>query len=86
MFLSLPANLMEQHTRWLRLIISLALLAFEREHVAPDIPVLLLLEELPILGHMAAIESAAGQMAGFGVKMWSVLQDLTQIQRHYRHA
>jgi type IV secretion system protein VirD4 len=82
-FLSLPANRMEQHARWLRLIISLALLAFERDHAEPDIPVLLLLEELPVLGHMAAIESAAGQIAGFGVKMWSVLQDLTQLQKHY---
>ena len=82
-FLSLPANRMEQHARWLRLIISLSLLAFEREHVNPDIPVLLLLEEFPVLGHMAAIESAAGQIAGFGIRMWSVLQDLTQLQKHY---
>jgi type IV secretion system protein VirD4 len=32
---------------------------------------------------MRSIETATGFMAGFGVKLWSVLQDLTQIQTHY---
>jgi type IV secretion system protein VirD4 len=36
-----------------------------------------------VLGHMRVIESAAGQMAGFGVKLWVILQDLGQLQNHY---
>jgi type IV secretion system protein VirD4 len=47
------------------------------------LPVWFVLEEFPALGHMRSIETAAGLMAGFGVKLWSVLQDLTQLQTHY---
>lgn len=32
---------------------------------------------------MRSIESAAGQIAGFGVKLFTIVQDLTQLQRFY---
>jgi len=32
---------------------------------------------------MRSIETAAGLTAGFGVKLWSVLQDFTQLKTHY---
>ncbi|MBZ0149382.1 MAG: TraM recognition domain-containing protein, partial [Pseudorhodoplanes sp.] len=48
-----------------------------------ELPVWFVLEEFPSLGHMRSIETAAGLMAGFGVKLWSVLQDLTQLKTHY---
>jgi type IV secretion system protein VirD4 len=35
---------------------------------------------------MESIEKAAGQIAGFGVKLWPVIQDLTQLQRDYQKA
>ena len=47
------------------------------------LPVWFVREEFPALGHRRSIEPAAGLMAGFGVKLWSVLQDLTQLQTHY---
>ena len=48
-----------------------------------QLPVWFVLEEFPTLGHMRSIEMAAGLMAGFGVKLWTVLQDLTQLKTHY---
>ncbi|MCZ0963491.1 type IV secretory system conjugative DNA transfer family protein [Paracoccus benzoatiresistens] len=39
------------------------------------------LDVIAALGHMESIEKAAGQIAGFGVKLWPVVQDLTQLQR-----
>lgn len=42
-----------------------------------------MLEEFPALGHMRSIETAAGLVAGFGVKLWSVVQDFTQLQTNY---
>ena len=48
-----------------------------------QLPVWFVLEEFPTLGHMKSIEMAAGLVAGFGVKLWAVLQDLTQLQTHY---
>ena len=79
LYLVLPGMRMGTHYRWLRLIIQQALAAMERAPVARgQLPVWFVLEEFPSLGHMRSIETAAGLMAGFGVKLWSVLQDLTQ--------
>ena len=83
-YLVLPGMRMGTHYRWLRLMIQLALAALERCPVPRGaLPVWFVLEEFPALGHMRSIETAAGLMAGFGVKLWSVLQDLTQLQTHY---
>ena len=46
-------------------------------------PVLFVLDEFPALGHMQAIETAAGLMAGFGVKLWTILQNVGQLKQHY---
>ena len=43
----------------------------------------MLLDEFPVLGHMKAIETAAGLMAGFGVRLWVVIQDIGQMKKHY---
>jgi type IV secretion system protein VirD4 len=85
-YLCLPASHMGTHARWLRIIINMALTLLEREKTKPSPPVLVLLEEFAVLGHMQRIEVAAGQIAGFGVKLWAILQDLTQLQRHYRQS
>lgn len=86
LYLCLPATRMATHARWLRVIINLALVAFERDASEPDIPVLMLLDEFPVLGHMKAIETAAGLMAGFHVKLWIVTQTLAQIEQLYRES
>ena len=83
-YLCLPATRMATHARWFRLMISLALTVMERTVAPVDPRVLFVLEEFPVLGHMQAIESAAGQMAGLGVKLWTVIQNFGQIKQHYR--
>lgn len=86
-YLVLPGMRMGTHYRWLRLMIQLALAAMERAPVPRGgLPVWFVLEEFPVLGHMRPIETAAGLMAGFGVKLWAVLQDLTQLKTHYPHS
>ena len=86
-YLVLPGMRMGTHYRWLRLMIQLALTAMERAPVPRGKPaVWFVLEESPVLGHMRSIETAAGLMAGFGVKLWTVLQDLTQLKTHYPHS
>lgn len=82
-YMCLPAARLGTHFRWLRIIVNLTLAALEDPYVPPN-PVLLLLEEFPVLGHMDAIEKAAGQIAGFGVKLWTVLQDLGQLKAIYK--
>jgi type IV secretion system protein VirD4 len=82
-YLCLPALRLATHGRWLRLFIALALEAMERTGpVAEDKPrVLFVLDEFSTLGHM---EVGAAYMASFGVKLWPIIQDVTQLQRHYR--
>ena len=86
LYLCLPATRMGTHARWLRVIINLALIAFERTKVKTEIPGLMVLDEFAVLGHMKSVETAAGLMAGFGIKLWVVLQDLTQIKRLYKES
>lgn len=84
-FVVLPGMRMGTHYRWLRLVIQQALCAVERAPVPRGgLPVWFVLEEFAALGHMRSIEIAAGLMAGFGVKLWTVLQDVTQLQTHYK--
>ncbi|QQA45102.1 type IV secretory system conjugative DNA transfer family protein (plasmid) [Pelagovum pacificum] len=90
-YLVLPASRMATHFRWLRVVLTLALAALEREPMALPAPrkdtapsVLFVLEEFPQLGYMRQIEAAAGLMAGYGVKLWTVLQDLSQLRTLYR--
>ncbi len=82
-YLCLSAMRMGTHARWLRVVINLALVAFERTKVQTSIPGLMVLDEFAVLGHMKSVEKAAGLMAGFGVKLWVVLQDLKQIEGLY---
>jgi type IV secretion system protein VirD4 len=85
LYLCLPAERMGTHGRWLRMMIGLLL-----EHAYRDLsrpacgaPFLFLLEEFFSLGHMPVIEKAAGYAAGFGVKLWAILQDLQQLKALY---
>lgn len=83
-YLVLPGLRMVTHYRWLRVMIQEALTAMERAPVPRGkLPVWFVLEEFPTLGHMASLEKAAGLLAGYGVKLWAVLQDLSQLKTHY---
>ncbi|WP_164727069.1 type IV secretory system conjugative DNA transfer family protein [Shimia sediminis] len=97
-YLCLPPTRMADCGRWLRLMTAVMLdrvytVKFNTDPKtgdAPDdatatgFPILFLLEEFPVLGHMKIIETAAGFAAGYGVKLWLVIQDLTQLKRHYK--
>ncbi|MEO9739325.1 MAG: type IV secretory system conjugative DNA transfer family protein, partial [Lentilitoribacter sp.] len=49
----------------------------------PASPILYLLDEFAALGHLAAIERAMGLMAGYGVQLWPILQDIHQLRATY---
>lgn len=85
-YLSLPAGRMGTHSRWLRLMIALSLEAMERCRTRPHHPVLIIMDEFHALGTMHTIERAAGLIAGYGVRLWPVLQDLTQLKRDYKES
>jgi type IV secretion system protein VirD4 len=86
-YIVLPGLRMGTHYRWLRVMIQEALTAMESAPVPRGkLPVWFVLEEFPTLGHMRSLETSAGLLAGYGVKLWAVLQDLTQLQTHYQRS
>jgi type IV secretion system protein VirD4 len=83
LYLVLPADRLVTHGRWLRLIVSLTISALTRDRRPPKKPVLFLLDEFAALGRLQAIETAIGLLAGYGVLLWPILQDLAQLQDLY---
>lgn len=89
LYVCLPARFLPTHSRLLRLMLNLILFRMEEHGLAKPAcgyPVLFFLDEFAALGRMEAIEKAAGLMAGYGVKLWAVLQDMGQLKRHYRES
>ena len=87
-FLVLPPDRLAVYSRWLRLLITQSLIDMARttsSSVQTDPPVLYLLDEFAALGHLAPIERAMGLMAGYGVQLWPILQDVHQLRATYGH-
>jgi type IV secretion system protein VirD4 len=84
-YLCLPARYLATHSRWLRLMIALLFEAVERNAKRPECGhgILAIVDEFPILGHLRAMETAAGYIAGFHLQLWAILQDVSQLKRHY---
>jgi type IV secretion system protein VirD4 len=82
-FLVLPPDRLSTYARWLRLIITQSLQDLARASGQPRAPILYLLDEFAALGHMSPIERAMGLMAGYGVQLWPILQDLHQLRSTY---
>jgi type IV secretion system protein VirD4 len=87
-YVVLPVGRLESHFRWLRLIVQQLCTTLEGFGAYPRnrAPILMLLEEFAVLGHMGIMERAAAYFPGFGLKLWAVLQDLTQLHRYYQSA
>jgi type IV secretion system protein VirD4 len=82
-FLVLPPDRLSTYSRWLRLLVTQSLLEMARAPGKPAVPVLYLLDEFASLGHLAPVERAMGLMAGYGVQLWPILQDVHQLRATY---
>ncbi|OYY05881.1 MAG: conjugal transfer protein TraG [Acidocella sp. 35-58-6] len=82
-FLVLPPDRLATYSRWLRLMLTQSLQDMARTPARPAAPVLFLLDEFAALGHLAPIERAMGLMAGYGVQLWPILQDVHQLRATY---
>lgn len=82
-FLCLPASRMGLCNRWLRIFVNQLLDAMERERTVPPAPVLVCLDEFPVLGFMTQLQDSIAHVASFHCKMWIILQDWGQGQALY---
>lgn len=87
-YLCLPASRMSTHGRWFRLFINMAIEEMGRTAGRPatDLQTLFVMDEFHVLGHMQVIATAAALMAGdpYHVKLWTILQDLSQLKHLYK--
>lgn len=86
LFLSLPQRHMPTHFRWLRMMTSLVITEMERTKGRPASGhrVLVCLDEFAGLKRMEVVEHAAAQIAGAGVKLFLVVQNLAQLKTIYQ--
>ena len=82
-FLILPPDRLDTYARWLRLLLAQGLGELARSPDKPERPVLFLLDEFAALGKLEAIERAMGLMAGYGLQLWPILQDVHQLRSLY---
>jgi len=82
-FLVLPPDRLTTYSRWLRLLVTQSLTDMARAASSSPAPVLYLLDEFAALGHLAPVERAMGLMAGYGVQLWPILQDVHQLRATY---
>ena len=86
LYLSLPQRYMDTHYRWLRMMVALTTTEMEitRGQPATGHRILMVLDEFAGLKRMTSIENAVAQIAGFGVKLFFVLQSLEQLKHTYK--
>lgn len=83
-YLVLPADRLDTFGRWLRLLIQQAIIVNARNiAVKPAKPILFVLDELPALGKLSSVETAFSLMAGFGMQMFAIAQDLGKLKKIY---
>lgn len=83
-YLVLPADRLNAFSRWLRLMVQQAITVNARNiEEKPEHPVLFVLDEMPALGRLSMVEQAYGLMAGFGMQLHGIVQDLSQLKSVY---
>jgi type IV secretory pathway TraG/TraD family ATPase VirD4 len=83
-FVALPPDDIPRFKSWLRLIVRVVLDAKMSLGINQTGPQMLcLLDEFPTLGRFKAIEESAGYMAGYGLKLVPIIQNIGQVQEHY---
>ncbi len=83
-YLSPAAGRLGQFNRLLRLFVNMTLESVERVKDSQSVPILMVLDEFPVLGYMRQLDIAAGFIRGFNVKLWVICQTLSQIKNLYK--
>jgi type IV secretion system protein VirD4 len=82
-FLILPPDRLDTYSRWLRLLVAQAIGEMARSSAKPPRPALFLLDEFAALGRLQPVERAMGLMAGYGLQLWPILQDIHKLRSLY---
>jgi type IV secretion system protein VirD4 len=76
----LPFIFMKEQARWMRTITNVALALIQSSSTKPEVPVLFILDEFPMLGRMKSIEEGVVTLRSAGVKLWPLVQNIGQLK------
>lgn len=82
-YIIIPPDKLKSHQALLRLWIGTLFKAFTSRRQIPKLPTLLLLDECAQLGNFSYLETLITLCRGYGVKVWSFWQDLSQLRQLY---
>ena len=85
-YLILPPHYLAQYGRLFRLWITMAMASMTRTIGKPKDggPVLFILDEMAQLGTMDMMRKAVSLLAGYGMSVWMIWQDLSQLKSLYK--
>lgn len=91
-YLIIPPEYLTEYRSVLRVMIGFAIRELKVTHTKAKKhneyqdkpPVLFILDEFPQLAYLRPIENALSYLAGFGVRFWFFVQDLSQLKLHYQ--
>jgi type IV secretion system protein VirD4 len=83
-WLILPARRLVTHAKWLRLILTTVIQSLMIDTRPTKVPVAIVCDEAAALGHLPILENTVALMRGYGLKLITVWQDLSQLKSIYK--
>jgi type IV secretion system protein VirD4 len=83
-YLILPPEMMDRHSKWLRLVLTSAFRGVLRVREAGEPKTLFMIDEFAALGHLQIIETVWALVRGYGIQIMPVLQDIHQLKTLYK--
>lgn len=80
LYVIIPADKLDSHYQWLRLVMTTALRSAVRRK---NKRTTFLLDEFAALGYLPEIRTALSTYAGYNITIWTIVQDLGQIKNLY---
>ena len=86
-YMILPPHYLTRYVRLFRLWITMAMASMTRTAGKPadGCPVLFMMDEMAQLGTMEMMRQAVSLLAGYGMSVWMIWQDLSQLKALYEH-
>jgi type IV secretion system protein VirD4 len=93
-YLIIPPENLSTYRSLLRVMTGIAIRDLKNSYYKSEIdtnhdakpPVLVILDEFPQLAHMSPIEEGLGYLAGYGIRLWFFVQDISQLKLHYKRS
>lgn len=85
LYLIIPPDKIPTYFKWLRLMINTSLVISQRTLKTEKTKnnVLFLLDEFPVLGKIKEISQGMGLLRGYGITLWAIVQDFSQLKALY---